>query len=150
VLGSMSDAAPSRAHPKGRLLRILGVGFGIAVIVGETIGSGILRTPGDVAAHLGRPGFILAAWTIGGVYAFLCTLAVTELGTMLPAAGGWYVYARRAFGEYGGFVAGGCDFIVQAASSAYLAVAYLGSSLRSCNRHSAGTSSWRPWRAWVS
>jgi APA family basic amino acid/polyamine antiporter len=106
------------------LLRILGVGFGIAVIVGETIGSGILRTPGDVAAHLGSPGFILAAWIIGGVYAFLCTLAVTELGTMLPLAGGWYVYSRRAFGEYGGFVAGGSDFIVQAASSAYLAVAF--------------------------
>ena len=62
----MSDAAPSRAHPKGRLLRILGVGFGIAVIVGETIGSGILRTP----AHLGRPRLILAAWTHWRGYAF--------------------------------------------------------------------------------
>ena len=91
----MSDAAPSHAHPKGRLLRILGVGFRIAVIVGETIGSGILRTPGEVAAHLGRHAFILAAWIIGGVYAFLCTLAVTELGTMLPLAGRWYVYSRR-------------------------------------------------------
>jgi len=85
VLGSISDIAPSRARPNGRLLRILGVGFGIVVIVGETIGSGILRTPGDVAAHLGRPGFILVAWIIGGVYAFFYTLAVTELGTMLAA-----------------------------------------------------------------
>jgi hypothetical protein len=49
VLGSISDVALSRAGPKGRLLRILGVSFGIAVIVGETIGSGILRTPGGKA-----------------------------------------------------------------------------------------------------
>jgi APA family basic amino acid/polyamine antiporter len=124
MAGAVSAVAHSRAGPKGHLLRILGVGFGVAVIVGETIASGILRTPGDVAAHLGKPGFILGVWIIGGVYAFLCTLAVTELGTMLPLAGGWYVYSRRALGEYGGFVVGCSDFIVQAASSAYLAVAF--------------------------
>ena len=33
----------------GHLLRILGVGFGPAVDVGNTIGTGILRTPGEVA-----------------------------------------------------------------------------------------------------
>jgi hypothetical protein len=46
-------------RPRGHLLRILGVGFGIAVIVGGAIGSGILRTPGLVAAQLGSPGFIV-------------------------------------------------------------------------------------------
>jgi APA family basic amino acid/polyamine antiporter len=92
--------------------------------VGETIGSGILRTPGEVAAHLGRHAFILAAWIIGGVYAFLCTLAVTELGTMLRLAGRLVCLLSPAFGEDGGFVTGGSDFIVQAASSAYLAVAF--------------------------
>ena len=34
---------------KGSLLRVLGVGFGLAVTIGGTIGMGILRTPGDVA-----------------------------------------------------------------------------------------------------
>ena len=29
-----------------------------------------------------------------------------ELGTMLPKAGAWYVYARRAFGNYAGFIIG--------------------------------------------
>ena len=37
----------------GHLLRILGVGFGLAVGVGNTIGTGILRTPGEVAGYLG-------------------------------------------------------------------------------------------------
>ncbi len=116
--------ASSAARTKGRLLRILGVGFGVAVIVGDTIGSGILRTPGEVAAHLGNSGAVIAIWLIGGLYAFLCTLSVTELGTMLPKAGGWYVYSRRAFGEYGGFLVGCSDWTVQTISTAYLAVAF--------------------------
>lgn len=119
-----SEAGVRAPRTKGHLLRILGVGFGIAVIVGNTIGSGILRTPGEVAAHLRNPGFILAVWIIGGTYAFLCTLSVTELGTMLPQAGGWYVYSRRAFGEYGGFLVGCSDWTMQTVAMAYLAVAF--------------------------
>src|ERR1700733_4183818 len=109
---------------RGHLLRILGVGFGIAVIVGGAIGSGILRTPGLVAARLGSPRLIIAVWLVGGIYAFCCTLSVIELGTMLPRAGGWYVYSRRAFGEYAGFLVGCCDWTVQAASLAYIAIAF--------------------------
>lgn len=109
---------------KGHLLRILGVGFGVAVIVGNTIGSGILLTPGEVAAHLRNPWFVFAAWSAGGVFAFFCTQSVAELGTMLPQAGGWFVYARRAFGEYGGFLVGCCDWMVQSAAIAYLAAAF--------------------------
>ncbi len=116
--------APVSTRTKGHLLRILGVGFGIAVIVGDTIGSGILRTPGEVAAHLGNSGAIIAVWLVGGLYAFLCTLSVTELGTMFPKAGGWYVYSRQAFGEYGGFLVGCSDWVVQTVSTAYLAVAF--------------------------
>jgi APA family basic amino acid/polyamine antiporter len=110
--------------PKGHLLRILGVGFGIAVIVGGAIGSGILRTPGLVAGQLGSPRLIIAIWSVGGIYAFCCTLSVIELGTMLPRAGGWYVYSRRAFGEYAGFLVGCIDWIGQAVAVAYLAVAF--------------------------
>src|SRR6266481_4280807 len=109
---------------KGHLLRILGVGFGIAVIVGGAIGSGILRTPGLVAAQLGSPRIIIAVWLMGGIYAFCCTLSVIELGTMLPRAGGWYVYSRRAFGEYAGFLVGCIDWIAQPVAIAYLAVAF--------------------------
>jgi APA family basic amino acid/polyamine antiporter len=110
--------------PKGHLLRILGVSFGIAVIVGGAIGSGILRTPGLVARQLGSPRLIIAIWFVGGIYAFCCTLSVIELGTMLPRAGGWYVYSRRAFGEYAGFLVGCIDWIAQPVAIAYLAVAF--------------------------
>ena len=123
----------SRARPEGsvtplraksHLLRILGVGFGVAVIVGTTIGSGILRTPGEIAAQLGSKNWIVGVWLLGGAYAFFCTLAVTELGTMLPFAGGWYVFSRRAFGGYAGFVVGCSDWMMQMVASAYLAVAF--------------------------
>jgi APA family basic amino acid/polyamine antiporter len=106
------------------LLRILGVGFGLAVGIGNTIGTGILRTPGEVAGYLRNGWLIFAVWLLGGTYALLCSSSVTELGCMLPCAGGWYVYSRRAFGEKAGFVVGCCDFTVQSVADAYLAVAF--------------------------
>src|SRR5688572_21368625 len=89
------DARPAAAA-RGVLLRILGVGFGQAVIVGSTIGIGILRMPGQVAGQLSSPAGVLAVWLLGGLYTLLGCVCLTELGTMLPQAGGYYVYARRA------------------------------------------------------
>jgi APA family basic amino acid/polyamine antiporter len=109
---------------EGHLLRIVGVSFGIAVGIGSTVGSGILRTPGQVAAQLHSPWLILVVWVLGGVYALLGTLSVTELGTMLPREGGWYVYSRAAFGEYPGFLVGCCDWMMQIVAMSYLAVAF--------------------------
>jgi hypothetical protein len=43
------------------LLRILGLGFGLALAFGSTVGVGILRLPGTVAAALGDPTLIMAA-----------------------------------------------------------------------------------------
>lgn len=101
----------------------MGVGFGLAVGIGGTIGAGILRTPGEVAAQLRSPWLVMAVWVVGGVYAFFCTASVTELATMLPQEGGWYVYSRKAFGEYAGFLVGSCDWMMQTTAVAYLAVA---------------------------
>jgi basic amino acid/polyamine antiporter, APA family len=55
---------------------------------------------------------------------FFCTASVTELATMLPQEGGWYIYSRKAFGEYADFVVGCCDWMMQTAAIAYLAVAF--------------------------
>jgi len=88
------------------LIKLLGVGFGIAVTIGGTIGTGILRKPGPIAQELGSPSLIIAVWLLVGVYALVGSLSVIELGTMIPKVGAWYVYARRAFGNYVGFVIG--------------------------------------------
>ncbi|HKF93670.1 MAG TPA: amino acid permease, partial [Gammaproteobacteria bacterium] len=120
---------------KERLLRILGVTFGVAVGIGGTIGIGILRIPGSVAAHLGHSGLIMALWILSGLYAFAGANTYAELGTMLPLDGGPYVYARRAYGEFGGFVVGWSDWLLRTSSMAYLAVALTeyAAGLFSCN-----------------
>ena len=102
---------------------MLGAGFGIAVGVGTTIGSGILRTPGEVAGQLGSASLVLTVWILGGVYALLCCSSVTELATMVPNAGGFYAYASRAFGQRAGFVVGCCNAMVESVAMAYLSVA---------------------------
>ena len=108
---------------KERLLRILGVTFGVAVGIGGTIGIGILRIPGSVAAQLGHSGLIMGAWIVSGLYAFAGANTYAELGTMLPFDGGPYVFARRAYGEFGGFLVGWSDWLLRTSSMAYLAVA---------------------------
>ena len=113
----------SASLSKRRLLRILGVTFGVAVGIGGTIGIGILRIPGSVAAHLGHSGLIMAVWILSGLYAFAGANTYAELGTMLPLDGGPYVYARRAYREFGGFLVGWSDWLLRTSSMAYLAVA---------------------------
>jgi APA family basic amino acid/polyamine antiporter len=105
------------------LIRILGVGFGLAVIVGSTIGIGILRTPGLVAGQLADRTAILAVWIVGGLYTLVGAACLAELGTMLPEAGGYYVYARRAFGQTAGFAVGWTDWITYCAVLGYVSIA---------------------------
>ncbi|HLW23838.1 MAG TPA: APC family permease [Steroidobacteraceae bacterium] len=104
------------------LQRILGLGFGLALAFGSTVGVGILRLPGTLAAALGDSRLVIVFWVIGGVYAFFGAVAVSELAAMTPAAGGFYVYARRAFGERGGFVIGWSDWIVNSSATAYVSI----------------------------
>src|SRR5881396_1825265 len=117
---NQTPTAPSA--PRG-LIRILGVGFGLAVIVGSTIGIGILRTPGLVAGQLAGRTAILAVWIAGGLYTLVGAACLAELGTMLPEAGGYYVDARRAFGEAVGFAVGWTDWITYCAVLGYVSIA---------------------------
>src|SRR5438067_454222 len=119
----------SSERKRGRLLQILGFGFGIAVIVGNTIGVGMLRTPGDVATQLPSRGLFIAVWIAGGFLTFLAAINITELGTMLPYSGGHYTFARYALGEYPGFVIGWTDWLSTCGSESAVAVVmgeYLG------------------------
>ena len=111
-----------RAGPgRGELLRVLGVGFGIAVVVGGVVGQGIMRTPGIVAGALPSPPWILAAWLAGGLTSFIDAFASVELGASVPHAGGPYAFVERAFGSLAGSMTGWCDWL-----NAVVAVGFLG------------------------
>lgn len=113
-----TDTRPTRGH----LLRVLGVSFGLAVTIGNTIGAGILRTPGQVAAHLPDLALFTLVWIAGGVYALLCAVSVAEVATMVPRSGGHYVFAHYAFGDYAGFIVGWSDWLSTCSSMAAVSI----------------------------
>jgi APA family basic amino acid/polyamine antiporter len=114
----------AQAPQSGKLLRILGVGFGLAVVVGGTIGVGILRNPGGVAEQIPSVWLILFAWTLGGAYCLLGANYLSELAAMIPKAGGFYVFAHRAYGDYGGFVVGWSDWLFNLTGLSFIAVVF--------------------------
>jgi len=107
---------------QGQLLRVLGVGFGLAVTIGGTIGMGILRTPGEVALRLPTPTLFIGIWIVGGLYALLGAISVAELGAMIPRSGGFYVFAHRALGNYAGFIVGWSDWMSTCATNALISM----------------------------
>jgi APA family basic amino acid/polyamine antiporter len=105
-----------------RLLPILGIGFGLAVTIGNMIGAGILRAPGEVAGHLPVVWLFVGAWVVGGLYALLGALQLAELGAMIPRSGGQYVFSRYALGAYPGFIVGWSDWISTSGTTAAVAI----------------------------
>lgn len=113
---AVAESSLVAALGRGKLLQILGVPFGIAVIVGNTILVGILRTPGDVAERLPSAPLFLGVWLVGGLYALLGAMSLAEPAAMVARSGGQYVFVRRALGAYPGFVVGWTDWISICAS----------------------------------
>ena len=101
---------------------MLGVWFGIASAIGNSIGAGIVRTPGDIAATLPNPYFFLGVWVIGGCYALFGASSLAELGAAIPRSGGQYNYARRALGDYAGFIVGWSDWLSTCGTAAAVAI----------------------------
>ena len=123
-MATIENIIEPKIAQSGHLLRILGVGFGLAVGIGGTIGVGILRNPSGVAAQLGSVWMIMLAWLLGGLYCLLGANYLTELATMIPKAGGFYVYAERAFGRYGGFVVGWSDWLNNTLGLSFISVVF--------------------------
>ena len=118
----MPASAPNPAVSRGHLLAVLGVGFGLAVTIGNAVGAGILRTPGVISTHLQTFWLFMLVWIVGAVYAFLGANALAELGTLVPRSGGQYVFVRKGLGDYPGFVVGWSDWISTCGTTAAVAI----------------------------
>ncbi len=108
----------------GELLRILGIGFGLAVVVGGIVGQGIMRTPGIVAGALPSPVLIIGVWALGGLIILIDACATVELGASMPRSGGPYVFAERAFGQVAGTMVGWADWLNWTTAIAYISVVF--------------------------
>lgn len=106
------------------LSRVLGIVFGLAVVVGGVIGSGIMRAPGVVDLGLKSQPVILLAWLLGGGVAMLAAMPLVEAGASVPRAGGTYPIAERAFGPAAGFLTGWLSWLQYTASNAFIAVVF--------------------------
>ena len=103
---------------------MVGLGFGLAVAVGGTAGVGVLTSPGELARALGSPGLVLALWVVGGLYTLLAANTLAELAGRLPQAGGWYGYAKAAFGEFPAVVVAWADWTSSCVTGALVALLF--------------------------
>jgi APA family basic amino acid/polyamine antiporter len=99
-------------HDPSALPRRIGWFTAGCVLVSNVVGTGIFTTTGFMARDLGDPGLILSVWLVGGLIALAGALSYSELGAALPVAGGEYVYLRRAYGPFIGFLSGWTSFAV--------------------------------------
>ncbi len=107
------------------LVRALGPVDATMIVVGSMIGSGIFITSAESARLSGGPGWLLLAWTIAGLLTITGALCCSELATMMPRAGGVYVFFREAYGPAMGFLYGWTLFLViQTGTIAAVAIAF--------------------------
>src|SRR6202035_613685 len=108
-----------------QLPRRLGLVDATLIVVGIVIGSGIFLLPNLIARNLPSGTAIISVWVAAGVLPYFGALAYAELGAMMPATGGQYVYLREAYGEWCAFVCGWTFMLaVLSGGSAWLAVTF--------------------------
>jgi APA family basic amino acid/polyamine antiporter len=110
---------------EGNLERRLGPLDATMIVIGSMIGSGIFITSAESSRLIGAPGWLLLAWAVAGLMTITGALCCSELATMMPRAGGVYVFLRNAYGPSLGFLFGWTLFlVVQTGTIAAVAIAF--------------------------
>ncbi|HBY64445.1 MAG TPA: amino acid transporter [Solibacterales bacterium] len=105
--------------------RELGLFDSVMVVIGVMIGSGIFIVSSDMARTIGSPGWLMVAWLLTGVLTVAAAISYGELASMIPEAGGMYVYLREAFSPLWGFLYGWTLFtVIQTGTIAAVSVAF--------------------------
>src|SRR5450432_3880284 len=107
------------------LKRDLGIWAAVSIVIGTVIGSGIFRVPQTMTQNAGSVGMVFAVWIVGGILTMAGALTYAELSSMLPGAGGEYVYLTEAYGPMWGFIYGWTQmWVAKSGSIATLATAF--------------------------
>ena len=104
-----------RQLKKGAVGWLLLVGLGVAYVI-----SGDFAGWNFGLAQGGWGGMFIATVIVAIMYLCMC-LAMSEMSTMLPTAGGGYSFARTAFGPLGGYLTGTAILIEYAIAPAAIA-----------------------------
>jgi APA family basic amino acid/polyamine antiporter len=121
---SMSNKIDNRREQTS-LVRALGPIDATMIVMGSMIGSGIFIVSAESSRLTGAPGWLLLAWAIAGLLTITGALCCSELATMMPCAGGVYVFLREAYGSSIGFLYGWTLFLViQTGTIAAVAIAF--------------------------
>lgn len=82
------------------------------IAIGSSIGSGIFRTPSEIAEYLPSEGLMLLVWLIGGLIAICGALTFAKISAQFPHVGGFYVFLKEAFGGLPAFLFGWSMLVV--------------------------------------
>ncbi len=120
-----SSSSTSVAEHSAGFIRELGLFDSVMIVIGTMIGSGIFIVPAEMSRVLGGGGWLLVAWAVTGVLTIAAAISYGELASMMPEAGGMYVYLREAFSPLWGFLYGWTLFtVIQTGTIAAVAVAF--------------------------
>ncbi len=107
-------------------MRGLGLWSATAIVIGDTIGTGVFLVTSDMARAVGSATLVFVGWIVGGFIVLCGAFCYAELGAAFPKAGGPYVYLNRGLGPLCGFLFGWMSsFLERPVAMATLAAGFL-------------------------
>lgn len=120
--GPASSGAPAESGASAKAHQF-GLPTATALVVGSVIGTGVFALPSALAAY---GPISLVAFVLVTVGAMALAMTLGALSKRVPGSGGPYVYARDAFGDFGGFLNAWSYWITAWAGNAAIVVAWVG------------------------
>lgn len=93
-----------------QLVRGLSLIDAASIVVGSIIGTGVFLKTTTMSALVGNPWMVLVIWVVAGLLSLAGALAYAELGSLMPDAGGEYVYLKEGYGDIWAFLYGWMRF----------------------------------------
>src|SRR5438874_6371429 len=86
--------------------RTMGLSTAISIVISGVIGSGIFMRPAEMAGLLGSPTLVLLVWVVAGIFTVFSIMTLAEIGAMMPATGGQYVFMQEMYGDFWAYLYG--------------------------------------------